>query len=605
MMNIHELPSNIVRIFKAKDKTFHATSKQITGLNEYNRKFTEPFGEISHDGKNNMILSQNIFMSMDSKKVRQNMNVFVVGGSPAYRSFNCIGPNIMQANCSYVINDMGGGLYKEYSGFLEYMGYRVRCLNLMDIKESCCYNPFNYIHSDWDIGVLVMALISNTALSDEHENNLIWEKAETSLLFALIAYLWHYTTSDRQNFTNVLNLIRTENNNINNSSESTLDHIFEQAERCNPESLAVKQYKIFKICAGRTRKDILSSCTARLQALDLEDVAHLTDTDNIDLDSIGDEKTALFVIMPADEGHLNFLAAVMYSQLFQRTYDYCENTAEFSQLVMDADRQVIRCYRAGSPEESKQQAKEAEAFLERAKNGHIRKNETLGRYELVTEDSELFGYRGSHEEAEKALMLIKDGGCVMPNSIRPNYGQCLPIHVRLMLDGITYAGKIPEFAQKVAIIRKLEMSVTIAVHSLAQIQKLYKDDWSDIIGNCGMIIYLGGDTDTVTTEWVAKLFSRQCETITSINRGKIRKSILPYRNHTESYTSEQMKTLPEDECIVMLRSMYPYRDKKYKATDHPARKLAESLSPCHSGKEKSRISPPLNVSIGGGSINHM
>ena len=117
MMNIHELLSNIARTFKAKDKTSHAASKQITDLNEYNKKFTEPFGEISHDGKNNMILSQNIFMSMDSRKTRQNMNVFVIGGSPACRSFNCIGPNIMQANCSYVINDIGGGLYKEYSGF--------------------------------------------------------------------------------------------------------------------------------------------------------------------------------------------------------------------------------------------------------------------------------------------------------------------------------------------------------------------------------------------------------------------------------------------------------------------------------------------------------
>ena len=535
-MNIHELLSNIARTFKAKDKTSHAASKQITDLNEYNRKFTEPFGETSHDGKNNMILSQNIFMSMDSRKTRQNMNVFVIGGSPACRSFNCIGPNIMQANCSYVINDIGGGLYKEYSGFLEYMGYKVRCLNLINTEKSFHYNPFVYIRSDAD---------------------------------------------------NVIQILRAAAMDKNaDSGKSELDRIFETIEQSDPESFTAKCCKTFKLCAGRKRKGIFSSCIARLQAFDFEDTAHLTDTDDIDLDSIGDEKTALFVIMPASEDHLNFLAAILYEQLFQRTCDYCENTAEFSQLVMDADRQVVRCYSAGSPEESKRRAKEAEAFLERAKNGHIQKNEILERYELVTEDGELFGYRGSQEEAEKALMLIKDGGCVMPNSIQPNHGQCLPIHVRLMLDGITYAGKIPEFDQKVAIIRKLEMSVTIAVHSLAQIQELYKDGWSDIIGNCDTMIYLGGDTDAVTTEWTAKLFNRQCETITNINRGKIRKSILPYRNRTESYTSEQMKTLPEDECIVMLRSMYPYRDKKYKAADHPARKLAESLSICHFSKEK-------------------
>lgn len=155
-----------------------------------------------------------------------------------------------------------------------------------------------------------------------------------------------------------------------------------------------------------------------------------------------------------------------------------------------------------------------------------------------------------------------------------------------MLNGFTCAGKIPEYGQKVAIIRKFEMSVTIAVHSLAQIQEFYKDGWSDIIGNCDTMIYLGGDTDAVTTEWTAKLFSRQCEDITNINRGKIRRFILPYKNRPGSYTSEQLRTLPEDECIVMLRSMYPYKDKKYKAADHPAGKLAESLPPCHFGKEK-------------------
>ena len=589
MMNIHELLSNIARTFKAKDKTSHAASKQITDLNEYNKKFTEPFGEISHDGKNNMILSQNIFMSMDSRKTRQNMNVFVIGGSPACRSFNCIGPNIMQANCSYVINDIGGGLYKEYSGFLEYMGYKVRCLNLINTKESFHYNPFAYIHSDVDIEKLAGALISNTTSPDHPNGEVFWDRSELILITALIAYLRNYKPEENQNFSNVIQILRAAAMDKNaDSGRSELDRIFETIEQSDPESFTAKCCKTFKLCAGRKRKGIFSSCAARLQALDFVEAAYLTDMDDIDLDSIGDEKTALFVIMPADEGHLNFLAAVMYSQLFQRTYDYCENTAEFSQLVMDADKQVVRCYRAGSPEESKQRAKEAEAFLEHAKNGHIQKNEILERYELVTEDGELFGYRGSQEEAEKALMLIKDGGCVMPNSIQPNHGQCLPIHVRLMLDRITYAGKIPEFDQKVAIIRKLEMSVTIAVHSLAQIQELYKDGWSDIIGNCDTMIYLGGDTDAVTTEWTAKLFNRQCETITNINRGKIRKSILPCRKHPGFYTSEQLKTLPEDECIVMLRSMYPYKDKKYKATDHPAGKLAESLSPCYPGKEKAK-----------------
>ena len=578
------------RLYKSDGPDVLGTEKWLTDLDEYNKKFTEPFGEVDHSGKNNMIFSQDMYMSMNNKAIRRNMNVFVIGGSGAGKSFNYVGPNIMQANCSYIITDPSGGLYREYGKFLEYMGYKIKCFNLNHMEKGNHYNPFNYIHNDKDVEILVTTLISNTNPPDKQGGDPFWEKSETALLVALIAYLHHYTSKVNQNFSNVMRLMRAaEISEEDSSAKSPLDYIFDEVERFEPESFALKQYKTFKMGAGKTLKSILISCAVRLQAFDLLDVANLTDIDDINLDMVGDEKTALFIIVPTGEKTFNFLAAMMYSQLFQRTYDYCENTAEFSQLIMDGEDQLVRCYRAGSPEESAQRAEEAAEFLEHAKNGKIRKNNALDWYELVTDEGELFGYRGSKEEAKKALTLIREGGHVMPNSKQSNHGQRLPVHTRMMLDEFANIGKIPEFDQKVATIRKYEISVSIILQSLAQMQKLYKDDWSDIAGNCDTTIYLGGGADTVTTEWISKLLGKESKTVMNISHGKGGGSTSLQRQGVELYTPAQLRTMPEDECIVIPKSMYAFKGKKYKSLDHPQRKLVEDLGNYYFNPEKMKL----------------
>ena len=577
-------------LYKADGKDVVGTEKWLTSLDEYNKKFTEPFGELDHSGKNNMIFSEDMYMSMNNKAIRRNMNVFVIGGSGAGKSFNYVGPNIMQANCSYIITDPSGGLYREYGKFLEYMGYKIKCFNLNHMEKGNHYNPFNYIHNDKDIEILVTTLISNTNPPDKQGGDPFWEKSETALLIALIAYLHHYTSKSNQNFSNVMRLMRAaEISEEDSSAKSPLDYIFDEVEKFEPESFALKQYKTFKMGAGKTLKSILISCAVRLQAFDLLDVANLTDTDDINLDAVGDEKTALFIIVPTGEKTFNFLAAMMYSQLFQRTYDYCENTAEFSQLVVDAEKQLVRCYRAESPEQSQQRAEEAEEFLEHAKRGHVRRNKALDWYEMVTDDGELFGYRGSKEEAERAMSLIRDGGRVMPNSEQSNHGQRLPVHTRMMLDEFANIGKIPEFDQKVATIRKYEISVSIILQSLAQMQKLYKDDWSDIAGNCDTSIYLGGGADTVTTEWISKLLGKEAKTVMNISHGKGGGSTSLQRQGIELYTPAQLRTMPEDECIVIPKSMYAYKGKKYMSLNHPQRKLVEDLGPYYFSEEKMKL----------------
>lgn len=558
--------------------TVQGDAKWLEDLDDYNMRFTEPFGSTDKSGKNNMIFSQDLFMSMNNAKIRRNMNVFVIGGSGAGKSFNLVGPNLLQANCSYAVTDPSGGLYKEYGPFLEHYGYRIKCFNLSSMEKSSHYNPFNYIHSDKDIEILVTTLISNTNPPDKSGGDPFWEKSETALLNALIAYLHHFSAPETQNFSNVMRLMLAAEIDENDSNaKSPLDMIFDEIEDKAPESFALKQYKLFKMGAGKTLKGILISCGVRLQAFSLDLVATLTDTDDIELDRVGDEKTALFIILPTGDKTFNFLASLMYSQLFQRVYDYCENTAEYSQLIVDGEGQLVRTYRARSPEESMEKAKEAEAFLERARNGYIQANHQFGWFELRTQDEELVLYRGTQELVVRALQLLK-AGRVMPNSEQSNHGQRLPVHLRLILDEFANIGKIPEFEQKVATIRKYEISVTIILQSLSQMKNLYKDNWSEISGNCDTTIYLGGGADTETTKWISELLGKETRTVLNTSFGKSG-SMSINRQGVELFSAPQLRTMNEDDCIVLLKSMYAYKGKKYKTIDHPEYGLLSTFRP--------------------------
>lgn len=558
--------------------TVQGDAKWLDDLDEYNMKFTEPFGSTDKSGKNNMIFSQDVFMSMNNAKIRRNMNVFIIGGSGAGKSFNFVGPNILQANCSYAITDPSGGLYKEYGPFLEYYGYKIKCFNISHMEKSSHYNPFRYIHSDKDIEILVTTLISNTNPPDKSGGDPFWEKSETALLNALIAYLHHYMEESEQNFSNVMRLMLSAEVDENDSSaRSALDYMFEEIKDKDPESFAVKQYGLFKMGAGKTLKGILISCGVRLQAFSLHDVALLTDTDDIELDRIGDEKTGLFIILPTGDKTFNFLASLMYSQLFQRVYDYCENTAEYSQLVVDGEGQLIRTYRAVSEEDSIQKAQEAQDFLKRACNGIISPNPTYGWYELRTREGELVLYRGTEDLAKRALVSLQNGR-VMPNADQSNHGQRLPIHLRLILDEFANIGKIPEFEQKVATIRKYEISVSIILQSLSQMKNLYKDNWSEISGNCDCTIYLGGGADTETTKWISELLGKETRAVLNTSFGKS-SSMSINRQGVELFSAPQLRTMDEEDCIVLLKSMYAYKGKKYRTIDHPEYKLLSSLKP--------------------------
>ena len=558
------------------NKTVQGSARWLTGqeLAEYTKNMVEPLGQNKVDLQKNMILAQKMLMSMDSRgisdfnkfKKMRNMNVFVIGGSGAGKSFGLVGPNILQANCSYIVTDPSGGLFKDYSWFLEHNGYRVKCFNLDHMEKGNHYNPFNYIHSDKDIQILVTTLISNTTPPEQHSGDPFWEKSETALLTAIIAYLYHYAPKKYQNFSNAMRLLRAaEVKENDDTAKSPLDMLFEEAEEKDPEGFAIKEYKTFKMGAGKTLKSILISAAVRLQAFDLTDVADLTDTDDIDLDSIGDEKTALFVIIPTGEKTFNFLASMMYSQLFQRLYSYCENTAQYSQIVVDGNGDIVRTFRAESPEEADVAKKRAENFLKKAHTATIKEDKNAGLFYVYSKDNKILRYSNTKEKAEEFLHALKHG------TVKKNSGGRVPVHVRFLLDEFANTGKIPEFQEKVATIRKYEISVTIILQSLQQMKNLYEKEWEAISGNCDNTIYLGGGADTVTTEWFEKLLGKETRDVqgTSINAGNQGGSMSINRQGVSLMSAAEMRELPEDECIVLQKSIPAYKGKKFPAANHP------------------------------------
>lgn len=269
----------------------------------------------------NKVFTQNVRMGLDGKKHRRNLNTLVIGGSGAGKTRFYAKPNILQCNTSYVVLDPKGEIIRSVGHLLEDEGYVIKVIDLIDMKNSLGYNPFHYIQSDKDVLKLITNLIRNTTPKGSSNNDPFWEKSETALLEALMLYLYHYAPEDEQNFTMNMEMLNyAEVKEDEEDYESPLDELFKRLEITDPSSLALKQYKIYKQAAGKTAKSILISVGVRLAAFNLEEMASLTKYDEMELDQIGERKTALFAIIPDNDSTFNFLIGMLYTQLFQMLY---------------------------------------------------------------------------------------------------------------------------------------------------------------------------------------------------------------------------------------------------------------------------------------------
>ena len=259
-------------------------------------------------------------------KYARNKNILVIGGSGSGKTRFFCKPSLLQAHSSYVCTDPKGTLLPEIGTFLERKKYRIKCLNLINFRKSMRYNPLAYIRSEKDILKLVNALIMNTKGEGEKSSEDFWVKAERLYYSALIGYIWYEATEEEKNFITLLDLINaSEAREDDETYQSPVDLLFSQLEEREPDHFAVKQYCKFKMAAGKTLKSILISCGARLAPFDIKELRDLMEYDELELDTLGDQKTALFVILSDTDSTFNFVAALMYSQLFNLLCDKADD----------------------------------------------------------------------------------------------------------------------------------------------------------------------------------------------------------------------------------------------------------------------------------------
>ena len=438
-----------------------------------------------HKGTKNMILSQEVVLSMDTRKTLRNNNILVIGGSGTGKSRFMIKPNMLQANSSFVITDPSGELLESMGSFLKEKGYDIRVFNLVQMDHSNCYNPFHYIRNEEGVLTMINALIKNTTPKGSSSNDPFWEKAETALLQAICFYLMAECNPDDQNFNSVMKLLRcVEAGEGAEEQDSVLDVLMNDLREKDPEHIALQSYAVFKSAGGgKTAQSILISCQTRLQVFNLSVIKNLTNTDNIDLKSVGDRPTALFCITPVVDTTFNFLVALLYTQLFDALYFHAE-----------------------------------------------------------TECNEIY-----------------------------HQGLRLPVHVRFLLDEFANIGTIPEFSQKLATMRKYEISCTIVIQALSQLKAMYKDDWEVLIGNCDTHLFLGG-SDATTLEYVSKKLGKETIRAENSSRSYGRQgssSVSFNKTGRELMQTDEIARMDNLNCIVFIRGVLPFFTKKYDYPKHP------------------------------------
>ncbi|MDO5018480.1 MAG: type IV secretory system conjugative DNA transfer family protein [Lagierella massiliensis] len=292
------------------------------------RKDIEPY--MDENFKNNILLTQTERLTMNGRpsnpKYARNKNVLVIGGSGSGKTRFYVKPNLMQMHSSYCVTDPKGTIVLECGKMLEDNGYEIKILNTINFKKSMRYNPFAYLRSEKDILKLVQTIIANTKGEGEKAGEDFWVKAEKLYYTALIGYIFYEAPKEEKNFATLLDMIdASEVREDDETYMNPIDRLFEALEKREPTHFAVKQYKKYKLAAGKTAKSILISCGARLAPFDIKELRDLMKEDELELDTLGDRKTALFVIISDTDDTFNFVVSIMYSQLFNLLCDKADD----------------------------------------------------------------------------------------------------------------------------------------------------------------------------------------------------------------------------------------------------------------------------------------
>ena len=269
----------------------------------------------------NKLMTQNVSIGINAKKHRRNLNTLVCGGSGAGKTRFYCKPNLMQANTSFVILDPKGEIVRDVGKLLEAKGYEIKVLDLISMEKSHCYNPFVYLQNDNDIQRLVTNLFKSTTPKGSQSNDPFWDTAASMLLLALVFYLHYEAPPDEQNFAMVMEMLRAGAiEDEDDNRPSPLDCLFDELADDNPDHIAIKYYRSYHSGSAKTLKSIQITLAARLEKFNLESLAALTSTDELELGTLGEKKTALFALIPDNDTSFNFLVSILYTQLFQQLF---------------------------------------------------------------------------------------------------------------------------------------------------------------------------------------------------------------------------------------------------------------------------------------------
>ena len=326
-ISISALVKSII-YFKGKNAKKFRQGKEYGSARWGNAKDIEPY--VDDKFENNILFTKTERLTMNGRppnpKYARNKNVLVIGGSGSGKTRFYVKPNLMQMHSSYCVTDPKGTIVIECGKMLEDNGYEIKILNTINFKKSMKYNPFAYIKSEKDILKLVQTIIANTKGEGEKAGEDFWVKAEKLYYTALIGYIYYEAPKEEKNFATLLEMIdASEVREDDENYMNPVDRLFEALEKKNPSHFAVKQYKKYKLAAGKTAKSILISCGARLAPFDIEELRELMKEDELDLDTLGDRKTALFVIISDTDDTFNFVVSIMYSQLFNLLCDKADD----------------------------------------------------------------------------------------------------------------------------------------------------------------------------------------------------------------------------------------------------------------------------------------
>ena len=618
-------------------------------MKTYNATFVDEYTKEDKEAglpENNVLYADGLKMSMNTRKTLRNLNAMIIGGSGAGKTFRFIKPNLAQMNCSYVITDPSGEILHAMGTALMDDGYRIRLFSTSDMKHSNAYNPMDYIYDDdgevdqTKVGILVSTFIANAGENNKKGGgDPFWKKSSIAFMTFAVLFLAEFMPLEKRNMYQILRLAQSgKTDESSNSSQTMLDKIVMGAQRQNPKAKCFSSYYTFKLAPAKTANSILISMAVDLNPFSMDNVRNLTTTSyvcrrnrsgqiveyirdpdgklirddtNLDLETIGDSKTALFVNIPQANGAYNFLISMMYSQLFETLYSRAERicpnryhifdrngiaiASEFKSeeeamrhLAVFQNAEIVE-YKEKKTDEPRyflynKKAKEftLPEFAVKKKYGYIQEvyskevgEKLLARYRPMKKANMLSDEEASEKKAKKSLIRItkkQPQGKKRTEPYIERGRQRLPIHVRFLLDEFSNIGEIPNFEKMLSTMRKYEISCTVILQSLAQIKAMYEKVWEVLIGNCDAFIFLGS-SENDTCKYVSEKLGKQ--TIRTFDESQSKSnsggsiSTSFKKQARDLLDPAEVGKLDNSECIVIIRGLNPFKRKKLDFSKHP------------------------------------